>query len=61
MITLNLTVDECDELIRGLEHLWLSYTDVTEDDRIYVTRYNEELQALKDKIKEGLKNETNTD
>lgn len=55
MVTINLTVDECDELIRGLEHLWLSYTDVTEDDRIYVTRYNEELQALKDKIKEAMK------
>lgn len=61
MITLNLTSDECDELIRGLERLWLSYSDVVEEDRIYVTRYNEELQALKDKIKEGIKNETKED
>ena len=57
MVTINLTVDECDELIRGLEFLWLSYTDVNDDDRIYVTRYNEELQALKNKIKEGIKND----
>ena len=61
MVTINLTVDECDELIRGLERLWLSYTDVVEDDRIYVTRYNEDLQALKDKIKEAIKNETKED
>ena len=61
MITLNLTADECDELIRGLEHLWLSYSNFDEDDYKYVTRCNEEIQALKDKIKEGIKNETKED
>lgn len=61
MITLTLSPDELDELIRATEYLYMSYEyGQDEYDREAIFRYNETVDELKNKLKGALYNEIKT-
>ena len=61
MITITLSPDELDELIRATEYLYMSYEyGQDEYDRKAIYRYNETIDELKNKLKGALYNEIET-
>lgn len=59
MITITLSPDELDELIRATEYLYMSYEYGQDDyDRKAIFRYNETVDELKNKLKQAIKNDS---
>ena len=60
MITIKLTMEQAIMLLQSSTSLYLREEEVYGTDREFMYKYNEKVDALREAIKEGLRNETET-
>ena len=60
MVTIKLTMEQAIMLLQSTTSLYIREDEIYGTDREFMYKYNEKVDALREAIKEGLRNETDT-